>query len=137
MRTKSYWTMLASAALGISVLWNKRNYPDQSWSWVVGKTVLDLGLLAILTAFLPALVLAYSCMFVLDLLNKYTGTDRVLRMTAAVLTGLALTTVAGRFIEILVLIGAAAMDLVTGRLLYLYRSYLPRFQNRSRPSFTQ
>lgn len=109
--------------MGISIYWNKRQYPGKSWPWVIGKSVLDVALVGVLAAFMPALLLVYSCMFVLDLMTPYLPKDRVLRVTIAVLTGSLLANLGARCLELLLVLGAAGMDLVSGRVLRLYQRY--------------
>jgi hypothetical protein len=124
MKIKAYWGALGACLLGASLFWNKQQYPERSWLWIVGKSGVDLALLVVLTAVLPALVLAYSCIWTMDQLGPHLPKDRILRVTVAIITTTGIAWLGGIFLEALLFIGVFAMDLVTGRIWTLYRQKL-------------
>lgn len=121
IRVRAYWAALTTCLFGAAVYWNRKQYSRESWSFVLGKSLVDLALLGILAIFTPVLVFVYSCIWTMDRLTEYLPKDRILRVTMAVLSASTLAWLGGIFMELLLFIGTMSMDLVTGRVLTLYR----------------
>jgi hypothetical protein len=115
MTFKPYWAATCTLAGGLSLISNLRRYPSRSAVWIAGKSLLDLSLLLVLFSLLPALIVVYVTLFILDRVNETWELDRVWRITITIVTGLLVSKLAAVCFELVFLIGAVAMNVITGK----------------------
>lgn len=119
MKWRVYWTSLILLLLGVSLLYNKRKYPDKSTFWLLWKSAADCGLIGFLAWLCPALLIAFISMWVLE----HVKTDSILKTIAGVLTGLGLSALAGWFLEVILLLGIFGINIFTSKWLENWKRY--------------
>jgi hypothetical protein len=110
------WLALWAAAIAVLaglLFWkNSSLYPSKSRRWCAGKSFADLALILVAAAYLPALLITWCVMWITKPI-KSPG----LRATAGILVGAVLgllSTAATGVMELVVLVSAFAIDIVTG-----------------------
>jgi len=105
----AFWTG-ALAVLGGLLFWrNKKKYRAHSAVWLLGKTVVELLVLGLTAAFLPALLIVWLVTWV----TRPIKTPWV-RTVVGVLTGVTFGFLSNIAVEILLLLGVFSIDMKTG-----------------------
>jgi hypothetical protein len=113
------WLLTLSFLTGLtSFFLNKRRYPDRSPMFWLLKTIADTSLVSVLCAFpiLTPLVVIFSTMW---FINKLKLTE-VPGAIAAFFMSMLLSSMIGRALEVILLLGVLSIDIVTGRFLKEY-----------------
>lgn len=113
----AYWAGIAAAMLAVNFWRNRRKYREESRRWCVGKSVVDTSLVCLLAVFCPPLLIAYSVLW----LAQFISDEPIWKTTFSVIAGISLAAVGGWFLEVVLIVGLFAIDLVTGRFLYHWR----------------
>ena len=111
-RYRLFWAALMAALLGLAFWNNSRSYPHKSRLWRLGKAVIDTGLVVLMVLYAPALLLAYVVMWLCSPFR-----NRVIQVTTAFASILAVTHLAGVVFEAVAVMGVFAVDLLTGQVL--------------------
>lgn len=111
MKWKAYWTALAAGLFGLALVRNWRKYPQKSKRWVAGKAALDTTLVGLLAWLCPPLLIAYSVLWIIQLVKT---NSPVLKVTIGTLAGISLGALGGWLLEAVLIVGVWAIDLVTG-----------------------
>lgn len=105
-----FWILMA-ALLGGLLFWrNRSSYPEKSRKWNLGKSCVDFAIIASAAAWLPALLIAWSVLW----LTRPIETPAY-RMTMAVVSSLALGVLGAGAMEAIVIMSVFSIDLLTGR----------------------
>ena|SRR5664280_977201 len=110
----AYWAALATAMFGVSLWRNWRKYKGRSKKFIFVKAAVDALFVGALAAFCPPLLIAYCVLQ----LAKYVKGDAIWKTTFSVVAGMTLSAVGGWFVELVLVVGLFAADLVTGRFLH-------------------
>jgi len=62
-RYRLFWAAMMAALLGLAFWKNSQSYPRKSRLWRFGKAVIDTGLVVLMVAYAPALLLMYVVMW--------------------------------------------------------------------------
>ena len=109
-----YWTLLCSALAGVLLWKNNKFYPTETKQWKAGKSAIEFVMLILATTFLPAILVVYSSMFFTK------GIKRPgIKIGAGFLVGTILMMSVGFALELLVLAGAFAVNLISDDFLSL------------------
>src|ERR1035441_299033 len=108
---KVYWGALFASHFAVSLWRNNRKYKERSRWFRLGKAFLDAALVALLAAFCPSLLIAYCVLWA----TQFIPGDNVIKTTCSVVAGLSFTLIGGFFLEVLLVLGVFAIDLVTGK----------------------
>ena len=111
-RYRLFWAASMAALLGVAFWKNSRSYPHKSPVWRLGKAVIDTGLVVLMVLYAPALLLAYVVMWLCSPFR-----NRVIQVTTAFASILAVTHLAGVVFEAVAVLGVFAVDLLTGQVL--------------------
>jgi hypothetical protein len=111
-RYRLFWAAMVAALLGVAFWKNSRSYPHKSPLWRLGKAVIDTGLVVLMVLYAPALLLAYVVMWLCSPFR-----NRVIQVTTAFASILAVTHLAGVVFEAVAVMGVFAVDLLTGQVL--------------------
>jgi uncharacterized membrane protein len=111
-RYRLFWAAMVAALLGVAFWKNSRSYPHKSPLWRLGKAVIDTGLVVLMVLYAPALLLAYVVMWLCSPFR-----NRVIQVTTAFASILAVTHLAGVVFEAVAVLGVFAVDLLTGQVL--------------------
>ena len=111
-RYRLFWAALVAALLGLAFWKNSQSYPHKSRLWRFGKAVIDTGLVMLMVAYAPALLLMYV---VIWLTSPYK--NRIIQVTTAFAAVIAVTHLAGVVFEAVAALGVFAVDLLTGQVL--------------------
>lgn len=115
---KLYWAALFGSLFAVCLWRNNRLYRDKSGMWKAGKAFLDAAIVALLAAFCPPLLIAYCVLWV----TRRIPGSAIVKTTISVLAGLTFTLIGGFFLEVLVLIGTFAIDILTGEALRFWET---------------
>ncbi len=116
-----WWASLVACAGFVCAAMNTKRYPDKSFPWILGKTLLDLSVvftLCLVPALTP-LMIAFIVMWSIHRM-KLNG---VYATVVGFFTGLLLSTLAGRILEIVFFLGVWSVEVFTGRLLRNWKEY--------------
>ena len=72
---------------------------------------MDAALVSLLAAFCPSLLIAYCVLWA----TQFIPGDSVIKTTCSIVAGLSFTLIGGFFLEVLLVLGVFAIDLVTGK----------------------
>jgi len=114
----AYWIGLAAALLAVNFWRNRRKYRVESRLWCTGKSLADTSLVCLLAVFCPPLLIAYSVLW----LAQFVSDEPIWKTTFSILAGISLAAVGGWFLEIVIVIGLFAVDLVTSRFLHHWKT---------------
>jgi hypothetical protein len=92
-------------------------YRGESKLWVAGKSVVDTSLVCLLAIFCPPLLIAYSVLWLVQLVSD----DPIWKTTFSVIAGISLAAIGGRLLEAVLVVGLFSIDIVTGRFLHHWR----------------
>jgi hypothetical protein len=123
-RYRLFWAALVAALLALAFWKNSESYPRKSRLWRLGKAIIDTGLVAVMVAYAPALLLMYV---VLWLTSPFR--NKIIQTTTAFAVVLAVTHLAGVVFEAVAVLGVFAADLLTGQVLARMDK-----RNRNRPA---
>jgi hypothetical protein len=84
----------------------------------LGKAFMDAALVSLLATFCPPLLIAY-CVF---WATQFIPGDSVIKTTCSIIAGLSFTLIGGFFLEVLLVLGVFAIDLVTGKFLHHWKT---------------
>lgn len=105
----AFWTV-ALALLGGLLFWrNKRKYRHKSPWWLLGKSSVELLVLGLTAAFLPALLIVWLVTWVTRPIAR-----PWVRTVVGVLSGIAFGFLSNVAVEVLVLLGVFSIDMKTG-----------------------
>lgn len=93
-----------------SLVRNYKLYPNRSKIWLTTKSSLDIILILLTALKLPRLLVAWIAYWLTKPVK-----NNIARISIGVGVGLFLDYLSGGFLEMLILLGAFAIDLVTGR----------------------
>lgn len=109
MKWYLYWATLITALLGVLWYKNRHFYPKQTKKWNAGKSLIECGLLVLAAAFMPLILTAYG---------GYWVTKRIARpgyrIAVGFCTGILMMLMITNFLELVVLIGVFAIEILTG-----------------------
>jgi hypothetical protein len=105
---------LFATLLGLCCWRNRRKYKDRTGWFCIGKGLLDAMLLSLLAWLCPPLLIAYCVLW----LTQFVPGDNVVKTTCSIVAGLLFTVIGGFFLEVVLVLGVFAMDLVTGKFLH-------------------
>jgi hypothetical protein len=103
-----YWCGLIAALF--SVLWfkNKKSYTDKTKQWQFGKSIIECILLVLAAAFMPAILVVYASMYFTQWIRR-----PAFRIGAGFIIGTILMMTLGWALELLVLAGCFAINLIS------------------------
>ena len=117
MKWRLYWLALITALFG-AVMWkNYKMYTDQSRRFKVAKSIMETCLLALASAFVPPLLIAYGSAWA----TKPLETRPYIRMGAGIILSIILMMLGGWILELLALIGVFAIELLSADFLKYYQ----------------
>jgi hypothetical protein len=108
---KVYWGALFASLFAVSLWRNNRKYRERSRWFRLGKAFMDAALVSLLATFCPPLLIAYCVLWA----TQFIPGDHVIKTTCSVVAGLSFTLIGGFFLEVLLVLGVFAIDLVTGK----------------------
>ena len=108
---KVYWGALFASLFTVSLWHNNRKYKERSRWFRLGKAFMDAALVSLLATFCPPLLIAYCVLWA----TQFIPGDSVIKTTCSVVAGLSFTLIGGFFLEVLLVLGVFAIDLVTGK----------------------
>ena len=111
-RYRLFWAALVAALLGLAFWKNSQSYPRKSRLWRFGKAVIDTGLVVLMVAYAPALLLMYVVMWLTSPFR-----NRITQVTTAFASVLIISHLAGVVFEAVAALGVFAVDLLTGQVL--------------------
>ena len=109
-RYRLFWAALIAALCCLAFWKNSRSYPCKSRLWRLGKALIDTGLVVLMVLYAPALLLMYVVIWLTSPFR-----NKVMQVTAAFASILAVTHLAGVVFEAVAVLGVFAMDLLTGQ----------------------
>jgi hypothetical protein len=115
---KAFWAACITTLLGLSLWHNRRVYRTRSWTWVSFKSVVDVSLVIGLAMRVPVLLCGYVILWLTKPLQK----KPVLRTTVGAILGIAVGFFSGFAMEVIVVAGVFAMDMVTGGIWHYWQS---------------
>lgn len=110
MKWRAYWAALIAALFGVVLFKNYRYYKDRSNSFKLSKTAAETGLLASAAAWMPGLLIVYGSAWATKPLER----RPYLRMGIAAVASVVLMVTTTYVLELTVLIGVFAIELLTG-----------------------
>ena len=108
MKWYIYWAALVSCLLGVLYTKNKKMYSDKPRQWYIGKSLIECVLLVIAAAFMPAILVVYASMMITKNIQR-----PAFRIGVGFVVGTVLMMTMGWILELLVLVGAFAINLVS------------------------
>jgi hypothetical protein len=97
--------------LGGLAFWkNSKSYQDSSLRWRIIKSICDPGLVVLMAAFTPVLLLMYVVIWLTSPFK-----NKIMHVSAAFASILAITHLAGVVFEAVAVLGVFAVDLLTGK----------------------
>ena len=122
MKWYAYWTALVAALFGVVYFKNIRTYRDKTRYWQLGKSIIESILLVIAAAFMPAILVVYGSMYLTQNIKR-----PAIRIGIGFFVGTALMMTIGWALELLVILGAFAINLISDDFLgYLQERKLQR-----------
>jgi hypothetical protein len=115
---KAFWAACITTLLGLSLWQNRRAYQKKSWTWVSFKSAIDVSVVVGLAMRIPILLCGYVILWLTKPLSK----KPVLRTTVGALIGIAVSFFSGFAMEIIVVAGIFAIDMVTGGIWHYWQS---------------
>lgn len=103
-----YWTSLLGLLFGGLYLKNRHRHSDKTRQWQLGKSAIEMCLLALAAALMPAIIVAYASMWATKNIQR-----PAFRIGAGFMIGTLLFMTIGSVLEILVIVGIFAIDLVS------------------------
>lgn len=95
--------------MGLGYWLNGLRYPNKSVNWRVGKSALDVLLVATVALYLPALLIAWVVMWLTRPFKS-----KGLQVTSSVIFGIIFGSISGVALEVICVAGIFAVDLLTG-----------------------
>ncbi len=111
-RYRLFWAALVAALLGLAFWKNSQSYPRKSRLWRFGKALIDAGLVVLMVAYAPGLLLMYVVMWLTSPFR-----NRITQVTTAFAFVLIISHLAGVVFEAVAALGVFAVDLLTGQVL--------------------
>lgn len=112
MKWKLYWASLGALVIGAAGWHNLRKYPTQSKSWLAAKTLADAGLSALLCAFAPVLAVTLGTVALMRRVKR----DPLWQAVGGFAVASALSLCAAYLLEVLLVVGVRAADVITERI---------------------
>jgi hypothetical protein len=103
-----YWTGLFGALFGALYWKNSRGYVDKTRRWYLGKSLIEGIMLVSAAAFMPAILVVYASMWMVSYIKR-----PALKIGAGFVIGTLLMMSVGWALELLVLTGVFAVDLIS------------------------
>lgn len=110
MKWKLYWASMISIMVGLVFWKNHRLYPGKGYTWWITKTVVEAGILVIVTMYAPVLLVVYGSMWITESINIKSNK---LKIGLGVLIGMMLALLADLVLEVLVVLGIFSIELVS------------------------
>lgn len=121
MKWISYWFILISALFGI-LIWKNKAHRDKTRRWQISKSIIECILLILAACFLPAILVVYGSMFLTQKIQRPS-----LKIGVGFVLGTVLMMTIGWALELLVILGAFAINLISDDFLgYLQERKLQR-----------
>jgi hypothetical protein len=112
MKWYLYWLTLITALLGILWYKNRRYYPTRTKKWNAGKSLIEGGLLVMAAAFLPAILAVYGGYWVTQRIER-----PAYKIGVGFFTSIVMMLMLTNFLELVVLIGVFAIEIVSSTFL--------------------
>lgn len=116
-KLRLYLGLLFAAIFSMCLFGNWRIYRSQSSRFVLVKSLIDTLFVVLLGSCLPVLLIAYSSSYITDIVSIHTWKNRYWVITLMILIGSGLTMIAGIAYEVVLLISALPMNIITGKIL--------------------
>lgn len=110
MKTIGALLVAGLALLGGLLFWkNTQSYRRKSVWWRAGKSAIDMGLIVVMAARLPALLVGWCVLWITRPIQ-----NSALKTTLAIIAGIAFGLMGAYYMEALIFFSVFAIDLVTG-----------------------
>lgn len=103
-----YWIALIASLFSVLLFKNRRSYTDKTKHWQLGKSIIECILLVLAAAFMPAILVVYASMYFTMWIKR-----PAFRIGAGFIIGTVLLMTLGWALELLVLAGAFAINLIS------------------------
>jgi hypothetical protein len=108
LRWGLYWAALVAALFGVLIIKNQKTHHDKTRHWQMSKSIIECILLVLAAAFMPAILVVYSSMYFTQWIKR-----PAFRIGAGFIIGTILMMTVGWALELLVLAGCFAINLIS------------------------